>query len=120
MRAYAGLGACSRQVGELTTALNYYQQYLSIALKLPDNTAVSKAYCCLGNINQVMCKVISFLCKVISFLRKVISFLRKVITFLRKVVAVEISNNPTLGAGSTARRTGSPQEPPGQGSGAAG
>jgi len=113
MRAYAGLGACSRQVGELTTALNYYQQYLSIALKLPDNTAVSKAYCCLGNINQVMCKVISFLCKVISFLRKVI-------TFLRKVVAVEISNNPTLGAGSTARRTGSPQEPPGQGSGAAG
>ena len=48
MRAYAGLGSCTRQIGELTTALNYYQQYLSIALKIPDHSAVSKAYCCLG------------------------------------------------------------------------
>ena len=48
MRAYAGLGACTRQIGELRSSLNYYQQYLSIALKIPDKKAASKAYCCIG------------------------------------------------------------------------
>ena len=50
MRAYAGLGSCTRQIGELITSLNYYQQYLSIALKIPDHSAVSKAHCCLGQL----------------------------------------------------------------------
>ena len=57
MRAYAGLGSCAREIGELATSLNYYEQYLSIALKIPDPAAVSKAYCCIGKSEDMASKI---------------------------------------------------------------
>jgi len=48
MKAYAGMGACTRALGEHSTALSYYQQHLSIALKVADRAAIGKAYCSIG------------------------------------------------------------------------
>ena len=53
MRAYAGMGACTRALGEPNTALSYYQQHLSIALKMADKAAIGKAYCSIGRFTNL-------------------------------------------------------------------